>query len=97
MKLHYIYFVILLLPILILTNDAGAAIINQSNAGSSGADLQGLDWLSLDQTLGMSYSEVTQDPAFSGYRYASLSEVATLILSIRSPFFGNSAANFTRS
>lgn len=57
-----------------------------------------LEWLDLDQTVNSPYNEIVerladdQDP-FSGFRYASVSEVATLFESARIPMLGPTNEN----
>ena len=81
---------ILAASILLLAGQVGAAIINAANTDteySAGfhADLQGLEWLSLDETMGQSVNSILG--GYGGFkdeqwRYANRKETAILLNSI---------------
>ena len=76
---------------IVISPVVNAAIINASNTDTefvsgSFADLQGLEWLSFDITLGMSRNQVVSDVVGTidggGWRYASISETNSLLSSL---------------
>lgn len=78
----------------IFANQASAIVINSSS--STNADLQGLEWLSLDVTAGMSRQEVENSTLITSgeWRYATRSETETLINSLWGGVYnGHSADN----
>jgi hypothetical protein len=78
------------LILLLVSVQAGAAIINASNTNTEYdkgvfADLQGLEWLTLDETKGQ--SRISIESGYGGFfadgwRYATLEETGNLILSL---------------
>ncbi|MGE0484927.1 MAG: hypothetical protein AB7Q81_12370 [Gammaproteobacteria bacterium] len=67
---------------IVLAQAAHATIINASSGTT--ADLQGLEWLSLDVTVNMSRSQVENSALIQngGWRYATRAETGTLINSL---------------
>jgi hypothetical protein len=67
----------ILISLACITSLVHATIINK---GSYLTDTKSsLDWINLNLTLGKSYSQIRNDPQFSDWRYATLSECYTLI------------------
>jgi len=75
----------------LLTSNVQAAVINNTNTNTEFktgeyADLQGLDWLSLDMTAGQSRQDVERDYyggyLIDGWRYASRKETEDLLGSL---------------
>lgn len=78
---------------LILSQVANAGVISVDSGtdltfGTAGvADLQGLEWLTLDETQGYSQEEIAAallGGIFNGYRYATRAETETLLDSLSS-------------
>lgn len=82
---------VLAISILLVSGQGYAAIISLTNTNteySAGlfADLQGLEWLTLDETLGVSRSSIEDGSSGNwlneGWRYASRNETETIVNSI---------------
>lgn len=93
-------FVSLILLSVICVAPASAGFINASNtnlqyASGKSANLQGLEWLSLDHTANISRTNVESSSAYSsgGWRYATKNETATLLGSL----WGASVSGYSTS
>ena len=66
--------------------NASAALISSATVSVSYGDLQGLEWLSLDVTVGRSRTDVESDTVLNadGWRYATRQETETLVNSVSS-------------
>ncbi len=88
LKTRHFLFILCLLAVF----NVQAAIITQTDAGSSGANLQAMEWLSLDVTRNISRNQI--EAGYGGYfsngwRYATGDETEILLKSI----YGNINCN----